>query len=169
MSKRKNEETQLAVGEALCFAFGGVAPSAADVLFGSFTTLEGANKLRLGDDAEADEKNAAEADEKKKPETPETPGVAPIVGASAASAAAKIPAAAAPAAMAVPTPNDTACEAILSAIFDAYLYSPRPRSGARRARGCWRSSRTRGATRRWSRCSPRSRRRSGACWATRTS
>ena len=126
MSKRKNEETQLAVGEALCFAFGGVAPSAADVLFGSFTTLEGANKLRLGDDAEADEKNAAEADEKKKPETPETPGVAPIVGASAASAAAKIPAAAAPAAMAVPTPNDTACEAILSAIFDAYLYSSRP-------------------------------------------
>ena len=126
MSKRKNEETQLAVGEALCFAFGGVAPSAADVLFGSFTTLEGANKLRLGDDAEADEKNAAEADEKTKPETPETPGVAPIVGASAASAAAKIPAAAAPAAMAVPTPNDTACEAILSAIFDAYLYSSRP-------------------------------------------
>ena len=86
MSKRKNEETQLAVGEALCFAFGGVAPSAADVLFGSFTTLEGANKLRLGDDVEADEKNAAEADEKNKLlETPETPGVSmPIVGASAA-------------------------------------------------------------------------------------
>ena len=129
MSKRKNEETQLAVGEALCFAFGGVAPSAADVLFGSFTTLEGANKLRLGDDAEAnaDEKKA---DEKKKPETPETPETrAPLVGASAASAAsaaAKIPAAAAPAAMAVPTPNDNACEAILSAIFDAYLYSSRP-------------------------------------------
>ena len=113
MSKRKNEETQLAVGEALCFAFGGVAPSAADVLFGSFTTLEGANKLRLGDDAEADEKNAAEADEKNKPETPETPGVAPIVGASAASAAAKIPAAAAPLSLwRFSTPNDTACEAI---------------------------------------------------------
>ena len=151
-------------------AFGGVAPSAADVLFGSFTTLEGANKLRLGDDAEADEKNAAEADEKNKPETPETPGVAPIVGASAASAAAKIPAAAAPAAMAVPTPNDTACEDILIAIFDAYLYSSRPEE---RCAACtWLLALVTHAaapTRSWSRCSPRSRRRSGACWATRTS
>jgi proteasome component ECM29 len=64
---------------------------------------------------------------RKRRKTPETR--APLVGASAASAAsaaAKIPAAAAPAAMAVPTPNDNACEAILSAIFDAYLYSSRP-------------------------------------------
>ena len=30
------------------------------------------------------------------------------------------------AAMAVPTPNDTTCECILSAIFDTYLYSSRP-------------------------------------------
>jgi proteasome component ECM29 len=112
MSRRKSEETQLAVGEALCFAFGGVAPSATDVLLGSFTTLEGANKLRLGEDA-AD----AEARGRSAGETGET---------AKSAAAAPIPAAAAPAAMAVPTPNDTACECILSAIFDTYLYSSRP-------------------------------------------
>ena len=117
MSKRKNEETQLAVGEALCFAFGGVAPSAADVLFGSFTTLEGANKLRLGDD----EALAATGTRAGVGDGTEARGE---TGKKAA--AAKIPAAAAPAAMAVPTSNDTVCESILNAIFDKYLYSSRP-------------------------------------------
>ena len=122
MSGRKNEETQLAVGEALCFAFGGVAPSAADVLFGSFTTLEGANKLRLGDDEARAERRDPRGDE-------DGAGVGAGVGEKKTGekgAAAKIPAAAAPAAMAVPTSNDTACESILSAIFDKYLYSSRP-------------------------------------------
>ena len=47
LSKSKNEETQLAVGEALAFAFGGVGIEPARVLFGSFTTLEGAAKMHL--------------------------------------------------------------------------------------------------------------------------
>ena len=41
-------------------------------------------------------------------------------------AVAIVSAAAAPAAMAVPTSNDTVCESILNAIFDKYLYSSRP-------------------------------------------
>ena len=35
----KSEETRVAVGEALCFAFGGVGVTAEGALFGSFASL----------------------------------------------------------------------------------------------------------------------------------
>ena len=112
LSKRKNEETQLAIGEALCFAFGGVTPSVDNVLFGSFVSLEGANKTRLdvvrGDGLGGEGKPAGATD------------------ALDANAAAPIPAAAAIDPMAVPTTNDNVIDSIIGAIFDSYLYSSRP-------------------------------------------
>jgi hypothetical protein len=41
------EEVQLAVGEALCFAFGNVGVTPAEVLEGSFTTLSVTSKMLL--------------------------------------------------------------------------------------------------------------------------
>ena len=47
LSRSKSEETQLAVGEALCFAFGGVGVRAHTVLYGSFVNLAGTEKMSL--------------------------------------------------------------------------------------------------------------------------
>lgn len=119
LSKCKNEETQLAVGEALAFAFGGVGIEPARVLFGSFTTLEGAAKMHLEslDDLEglAPRGNAADVD-----------GGGAETAASASAAAAPPPAAASPAAMDVPSVRALIRDEILGAIFDTYLYSSRP-------------------------------------------
>ena len=119
MSKSKNEETQLAVGEALAFAFGGVGIEPARVLFGSFTSLEGAAKMHLEslDDLEglAPRGDAADVD-----------GGGAETAASASAAAAPPPAAASPAAMDVPSVRALIRDEILGAIFDTYLYSSRP-------------------------------------------
>ena len=116
LSKSKNEETQLAVGEALAFAFGGVGIEPARVLFGSFTTLEGAAKMNLESlDDVAPRGDAADVD-----------GGGAETAASASAAAAPPPAAASPAAMDVPSARALIRDEILGAIFDTYLYSSRP-------------------------------------------
>lgn len=112
LSKRKNEETQLAIGEALCFAFGGITPTVGTVLFGSFTTLEGSNKLRLDVDRGeglGDINGSGTDPNSKDPNAPALP-----------------PAAVKSSAMSVPSANDNAIDAILGAIFDDFLYSSRP-------------------------------------------
>ena len=116
LSKSKNEETQLAVGEALAFAFGGVGIEPARVLFGSFTSLEGAAKMHLESlDDLAPRGDAADVD-----------GGGAETAASASAAAAPPPAAASPAAMDVPSVRALIRDEILGAIFDTYLYSSRP-------------------------------------------
>ena len=131
----KSEETRIAVGEALCFAFGGVGVTAEGALFGSFVSL-----------AELTEKTSVERC--RADLTPE-----------AGSAGDKRFFA------------GTDAFAIRSSTrFSRGTCTRRgPRSDARRARGSSRSFFTPGGTRGCCRCSPRFRRRSGACWAIRTS
>ena len=114
LSKSKSEEVQLAVGEALSFAFGNVGVSSAEILSGSFTTLSVASKMLLTD---LDEAAPAAA-----------PDAMDVDGSdSAATTAAPAPAAATDLTDLVDGATRAKIhEAILSAIFDKYLFSSRP-------------------------------------------
>ena len=141
LSKRKNEETQLAVGEALAFAFGGVGIEPARVLFGSFTTLEGAAKMHLEslDDLEGMKKTRREADEKISRKR-RTGALAPIVGGFRRFRRREAARRRVSGGDGRPVRATHRFATRFSAPSSTRTCTRRvPRSDARRARGCWRS------------------------------